>query len=154
MPEALGRRSTKAHGRRSTEAHGRRSAEAVRARRAVAVKRVYAPAAAEDGLRVLVDRLWPRGLNRRQACAHLWLKDAAPSAPLRRWFGHDPRRWRGFRAQYRAELRGRPELLELLEDLHRRSPVTLLFGARDEAHNNAIVLRELLEEKRRKGKTR
>jgi uncharacterized protein YeaO (DUF488 family) len=128
--------------------------EGRRARRPLAVKRVYAPAAPEDGLRVLVDRLWPRGLNRRQACAHLWLKEAAPSAPLRRWFGHDPRRWRRFRAQYRAELRDHPELLELLEDLRRRSPVTLLFGARDEAHNTAVVLRELLQEKRRKGKAR
>jgi uncharacterized protein YeaO (DUF488 family) len=136
MPEARGRRSTQARGRRP-----------------LAVKRVYAPAATEDGLRVLVDRLWPRGLNRRQACAHQGLKEAAPSAPLRRWFGHDPRRWRRFRAQNRAELRDNPELLVLLEDLRRRSPVTLLFGARDEAHNNAVVLRELLEEKRRKGKT-
>lgn len=114
-------------------------------RRRIKLKRIYDKPGPDDGLRVLVDRLWPRGLSRRSACADLWLRDAAPSAALRRWFGHDPRRWKAFRRKYRAELAARPGVLQLLEDLRRRSPVTLLFGARDTAHNNAVALRELLD---------
>jgi uncharacterized protein YeaO (DUF488 family) len=76
--------------------------------------------------------------------ADLWLKEAAPSGALRRWYGHDPRRWSAFRRKYRAELARRPEILKLLDDLRRRAPLTLLFGARDELRNNAVVLRELL----------
>jgi uncharacterized protein YeaO (DUF488 family) len=94
---------------------------------------------------VLVDRLWPRGLSRPAAAADLWLKNAAPSIALRRWFGHDPRRWSAFRRKYRAELARQPDVLHLLDDLRRRSPVTLLFGAHDEARNNAVVLREVLD---------
>ncbi len=114
-------------------------------RRPLKLKRIYDRPAPEDGLRVLVDRLWPRGLSRRSACADLWLKEAAPSSALRRWYGHDPRRWAGFKRKYAAELRQRPELLHLLDDLRRRSPVTLLFSARDATCNNAGVLRELLD---------
>jgi uncharacterized protein YeaO (DUF488 family) len=114
-------------------------------RRPIRVKRIYEAPGPEDGLRVLVDRLWPRGLSRQAASADLWLKDAAPSVALRRWFGHDPRRWRAFRRKYRAELARQPDILDLLDDLRRRSPVTLLFGAQDEARNNAVVLRELLD---------
>jgi uncharacterized protein YeaO (DUF488 family) len=114
-------------------------------RRRIKLKRIYDKPGPDDGLRVLVDRLWPRGLSRRSACADLWLRDAAPSAALRRWFGHDPRRWQAFRRKYRAELARRPDILRLLEDLRRRTPLTLLFGARDPAHNNAVALRELLD---------
>ena len=114
-------------------------------RRAVRIKRAYEKASREDGLRVLVDRLWPRGLTRTELGADVWLKDVAPSPALRRWFGHDARRWNGFRRRYRAELARRPEALRVLRDLRRRGPVTLLFAARDEAHNNAVVLRETLE---------
>lgn len=113
-------------------------------RKAIRLKRVYEPPRADDGLRVLVDGLWPRGLSRRSVSADLWLKEAAPSRALRRWYGHDPRRWSAFRRKYRAELARRPEILKLLDDLRRRAPVTLLFGARDELRNNAVVLRELL----------
>jgi uncharacterized protein YeaO (DUF488 family) len=114
-------------------------------RRRIKLKRIYDRPSPDDGLRVLVDRLWPRGVSRRSACADLWLKEAAPSSELRRWFGHDPRRWKGFCRRYRAELARRPDILRLLADLRRRTPLTLLFGAQDEAHNNAVVLRELLD---------
>ena len=114
-------------------------------RKPIKLKRVYDRPSTDDGLRVLVDGLWPRGLSRRAASADLWLKEAAPSSALRRWFGHDPRRWKAFCRKYRAELARRPDILRLLEDLRRRAPLTLLFGARDEAHNNAVALRELLD---------
>lgn len=109
------------------------------------LKRVYEKPSRDDGLRVLVDRLWPRGLSRRQACADLWLRDVAPSPGLRRWFGHDARRWKGFRERYRAELAHRPDGLRMLKDLRRRGPLTLLFAAQDETHNHAVVLRETLD---------
>jgi uncharacterized protein YeaO (DUF488 family) len=114
-------------------------------RRTIKLKRVYDAPRPDDGLRVLVDGLWPRGLSRRAACADLWLKEAAPSSSLRRWYGHDPRRWQAFRRKYRAELARRPEILSLLSDLRRRAPLTLLFGAHDAARNNAVVLRDVLE---------
>jgi uncharacterized protein YeaO (DUF488 family) len=114
-------------------------------RRPIKLKRVYEKPSPEDGMRVLVDRLWPRGLSRPAAAADLWLKDVAPSVALRRWFGHDPRRWSAFRRKYRAELAQRPDVVHLLDDLRRRSPVTLLFGAHDQARNNAVVLREVLD---------
>jgi uncharacterized protein YeaO (DUF488 family) len=117
------------------------------ARRPISVKRVYDTPAPGDGLRVLVDALWPRGLRRDEAAADLWLKEAAPSSGLRKWFGHDARRWREFRDRYRGELAERQQLLHLLDDLRQRAPLTLLFGAADTTHNNAVVLRELLEER-------
>jgi uncharacterized protein YeaO (DUF488 family) len=114
-------------------------------RRPIKLKRVYERPSAEDGLRVLVDRLWPRGVSKHDAAADLWLKDVAPSAGLRRWYGHDSRRWTQFRDKYRAELARRPDLLRMLHDLRRRGAVTLLFAAHDEARNNAVVLREVLQ---------
>lgn len=116
-----------------------------RARRPIRLKRVYERPSGDDGLRVLVDRLWPRGVSKQDAAADLWVKDAAPSADLRRWYGHDARRWRQFRARYRAELASRPDVLQMLGELRRRGPVTLLFAAHDEARSNAAVLREVLE---------
>ncbi|MGH8221415.1 MAG: DUF488 domain-containing protein [Woeseiaceae bacterium] len=114
-------------------------------RRPITLKRVYEQPSPRDGMRVLVDRLWPRGLSRQAAAADLWLREAAPSARLRRWYGHDPRRWKGFREKYLAELAQQPDILQMLDDLRRRTPVTLLFGAADVARNNAAVLREMLE---------
>ncbi len=108
------------------------------------IKRVYDPPAAGDGLRVLVDRLWPRGLSKQEAQVDAWLKDAAPSAELRRWFGHDPARWAAFRERYTQEVRTSPALEELRKLVAGHKAVTLLFAARDEAHNNAVVLRGLL----------
>jgi len=115
------------------------------ARRPVKVKRVYDQPDARDGMRVLVDRLWPRGISRDQAMADLWLREAAPSDALRRWYGHEPNRWEPFRRKYRAELAGRADVLRLLDDLRRRGPLTLLYGARDTKRNNAVVLCEVLE---------
>jgi uncharacterized protein YeaO (DUF488 family) len=99
-------------------------------------------------MRVLVDRLWPRGLSKDQLAFDFWLKDAAPSDALRRWYGHKPSRWESFAAKYRGELAQRADLLGLLDELRRRGRVTLLYGARDTGRNNAVVLREVLEERR------
>lgn len=125
-----------------------RSMTARGTRRAVALKRAYDRPAPGDGMRVLVDRLWPRGLGKTQLAIDFWLKEAAPSDALRRWYGHDSRRWPAFAARYRAELAGRPDLLRLLDELRRRGRVTLLYGARDTTRNNAVVLRQVLEERR------
>ena len=113
------------------------------------IKRAYEPAVSEDGFRVLVDGLWPRGLAKDAAAIDEWLKDIAPSAELRRWFGHDPKRWAEFKARYREELRSakRSAALERLRDAARtRGSVTLLFAARDMTHNHASVLLEVLNE--------
>ena len=106
-------------------------------------KRVYEPPAPADGLRVLVDRLWPRGVKKDQAAIDLWLKDAAPSGELRRWFGHDPARWDEFRRRYFRELDANRAASAPLFD--HRGRVTLLFAARDAEHNNAVALAEWLE---------
>lgn len=108
------------------------------------VKRAYDAPGPEDGVRVLVDRLWPRGLRREAARIDLWVRDVAPSASLRTWFAHDPARFPEFRRRYRAELDARPEALEPLRALLRRGRVTLLFGARDREHNQAVVLADHL----------
>jgi uncharacterized protein YeaO (DUF488 family) len=120
------------------------------ARRPVKIKRAYERPAGDDGVRVLVDRLWPRGLAKREVAADLWLKEAASSDALRHWYRHDPRRWEAFRARYRAELAQRADILERLEGLRRGGPLTLVYSARDEMHNQAVVLREVLEERRRR----
>ncbi len=112
----------------------------------VRVKRIYEPASAEDGYRVLVDRLWPRGVRKAEAHVDAWLKQLAPSTELRRWFGHDPARWDEFRERYRRELET-PEARQALEDLARRAAagtVTLLYSARDTEHNQAVALEEVL----------
>jgi uncharacterized protein YeaO (DUF488 family) len=108
------------------------------------LKRVYEPAASEDGIRILVDRLWPRGLSKEKAAVDHWMKDIAPSAELRKWFGHDPDRWPEFRRRYMEELRQHTALLDEIRDLADGQTVTLLFGAHDEQHNDAVVLREVL----------
>ena len=110
----------------------------------IRLKRVYAPAEAADGVRILVDRLWPRGLRKSNAAIDRWLKDLAPSTELRRWFGHEPQRWDEFRKRYRRELSGKAGVLAELRALERQGPVTLLFAARDETHNEAVVLRDLV----------
>jgi uncharacterized protein YeaO (DUF488 family) len=115
---------------------------------AVVVKRAREVASIDDGMRVLVDRLWPRGLTKEHVAADLWLQDVAPSDALRRWFGHEPSRWLVFSKKYRNELEQRPDLLRLLDDLRRKAPLTLLYGARDAHHNHAIVLQQVLTERR------
>jgi len=108
------------------------------------LKRVYEPAAPEDGVRVLIDRLWPRGLTKEKAAIDHWIKDIAPSTELRKWFGHDPDRWPEFRNRYMKELRQHEALLIQIRDLAKEGTVTLLFGAHDEKHNDAVVLQEVL----------
>jgi uncharacterized protein YeaO (DUF488 family) len=108
------------------------------------LKRAYAPAAPEDGFRVLVERLWPRGLKKEALALDLWLKDIAPSPELRRWFGHDPAKWEEFCRRYRAELAGRPAAVKLLRKKIREGRVTLVYGSRDEEHNAAAALRIFL----------
>jgi uncharacterized protein YeaO (DUF488 family) len=110
----------------------------------ITLRRVYGAPQPEDGLRVLVDRLWPRGLGKADAAVGLWLREIAPSHELRRWFAHDPARWTEFRTRYRDELARQPELLRELLAHCRRGPVTLLYAARDKTHNQAVVLREVL----------
>jgi uncharacterized protein YeaO (DUF488 family) len=113
----------------------------------IAIKRVYLPPDKGDGQRVLVDRLWPRGVSKRDAAVDVWLKEIAPSAELRKWFGHDPAKWDEFRKRYRAELADNDEPIAQLRALIEEGRVTLLYGAHDEEHNQARVLLELMEGK-------
>lgn len=109
------------------------------------LKRVYEPSAPSDGYRVLVNRLWPRGLSKSKAGVDLWMKDIGPTDALRKWFGHDPKRWTDFRTRYWRELRANSQLLLDIEKLHKEHrTLTLLFGAKDELHNQAVALRALL----------
>lgn len=110
------------------------------------IKRAYEPASPEDGSRFLVDRLWPRGVRKDALALTAWLKDIAPSDALRRWFGHDPARWTEFRRRYRAELKTQRTALQPLREALKRGSVTLVYSAHDEAHNQAVVLREYLLE--------
>ncbi|HEU5093923.1 MAG TPA: DUF488 domain-containing protein [Reyranella sp.] len=110
----------------------------------VRLKRAYEPPSAGDGTRVLVDRLWPRGVSKTDVAIDLWLKDVAPSTELRRWFGHDPERWDEFRRRYQTELADKAEPLKELQAYARKGTLTLIYAARDEAHNEAVVLRDLL----------
>lgn len=109
------------------------------------IKRIYDPSSSGDGIRILVDRLWPRGLSKRRAAVDLWLKEIAPSAKLRKWFGHEPEKWREFRKRYFAELARIPEETGRVRKLAQRRRVTLVYGARDTEHNQAAALLEYLE---------
>lgn len=110
----------------------------------IRIKRVYEAPAPADGLRVLVDRLWPRGVAKEAARIDHWLKEVAPSDELRRWFGHDPERWEGFRERYVEELDRNVEAVALLREWARGGTLTLVYGARDEEHNQAVALRDFL----------
>ncbi len=115
---------------------------------AIVVKRVYDQPSPDDGYRVLVDRLWPRGLSRAVAHLDLWLREVAPSTDLRTWFGHDVERWADFGRRYRRELQAHGALLDMLLEIGRhRDRVTLLYGARDREHNEAQILAEVLRER-------
>jgi uncharacterized protein YeaO (DUF488 family) len=111
----------------------------------VRIRRVYEPPQPEDGRRVLVDRIWPRGLTKAAAAIDAWQRDVAPSNDLRRWFGHDPARWEEFARRYRQELAARLELLQPLLAAAAEGPLTLVYSARDERHNQAVVLQQVLE---------
>lgn len=110
----------------------------------VQLKRAYQPAAAVDGTRILIDRLWPRGVSKVKAAVDLWLKEIAPSTELRQWFGHDPARWQEFRNRYAREVHANGEALAQLRALARQGPVTLVYSAHDQLHNDAVVLRDIL----------
>jgi len=116
--------------------------------KAIHVKRAYDPPSRADGLRVLVDRLWPRGLPRQRASVDLWVKDVAPSTPLRRWFNHDPTKWAEFRRRYAEELDAKAAVVAALVGAVRRGRVTLLFGSKDKQHNNAVALQAYLSSRR------
>jgi uncharacterized protein YeaO (DUF488 family) len=110
----------------------------------VKLKRAYEPPDPEDGVRILVDRLWPRGLRKADAAIDQWAKTLAPSTELRKWFGHAPARWQAFRQRYEASLEEHADELDKLRSLARQGPITLIYAARDEVHNEAVVLRDVL----------
>jgi uncharacterized protein YeaO (DUF488 family) len=118
------------------------------------IKRVYEPSAPDDGARILVDRIWPRGVTKKAADLTLWLKDIAPSTGLRKWFGHDPARWAEFRRRYGAELRANTEGVKRLKDYLKGGRVTLLYAAHDQAHNDAVALADYLRGHARTRKVR
>ena len=109
----------------------------------IKIKRVYEKPDKNDGIRILVDRLWPRGLTKEKAGIDLWLKYIAPSTELRKWFGHDPEKWDEFRKRYRNELKEDEEQVSLLKDQMKKGTVTLVYGANNEEHNQAVVLKEI-----------
>ena len=111
----------------------------------IKLKRAYEKPARDDGERILVERLWPRGLTKLQAKVDLWLKDVAPSAELRKWFGHDPDRWDEFRRRYQKELRSKEDLIKVLKRKAKAGTITLIYAARDEEHNGALVLKQFLQ---------
>ncbi len=110
----------------------------------IKLKRAYSPPSARDGTRILIDRLWPRGVRKSDAGIDRWIKEIAPSTALRKWFGHDPARWPEFRRRYMAEIRDHADQLTELRAAARKGPVTLVFAARDELHNDAVVLRDVV----------
>lgn len=111
----------------------------------ITLKRIYEPVGNQDGLRILVDRLWPRGIRKDAAAIDLWIKDIAPSTALRQWFNHDPKKWEEFKARYFAELDDNQGLLQPLVEAALEGDVSLIYSSRDELHNQAVVLKEYLE---------
>lgn len=108
----------------------------------IKIKRVYEQPDKNDGMRILVDRLWPRGLTKEKAGVDLWLKDIAPSTELRKWFGHDPRKWSEFKERYLTELQENGEQVRILKREMNKGRATLVYGAKDEEHNEAVVIQE------------
>lgn len=113
----------------------------------IAIKRVYEPSSPEDGTRILVDRLWPRGLSKAAVRVDLWLKEIAPSTALRQWFHHNPALWPAFQARYWDELAANPQALATLAQARQNGPVTLLYAAKDTQRNNAMALKAYLEQR-------
>ncbi len=112
----------------------------------IRLKRAYEPASPNDGTRVLVERLWPRGISKEKAALDLWLKEVAPSPELRKWYSHDVSKWDEFRRRYRSELQHNPGPVKELLQLVSKGPVTLIYGSRDQEHNSAVVLKDYLEQ--------
>jgi len=111
----------------------------------IRLKRIYEPYDKEDGYRILVDRLWPRGLSKEKAHVDVWLKEIAPTTELRKWFGHTPQKWEEFEKRYKIELKDKTELVKQVKDLEKdHKKITLLYGARDTEHNEAVVLVDFL----------
>ncbi|MGN6542503.1 MAG: DUF488 domain-containing protein [Ginsengibacter sp.] len=110
----------------------------------IQIKRVYEKSDAKDGFRILVDRLWPRGLTKEKAAADLWLKDIAPSTELRKWFNHDPEKWKEFQKKYQKELQENKEAVSVLKEHLKQGPITLLYAAKDEVHNEADVIKNFV----------
>jgi uncharacterized protein YeaO (DUF488 family) len=117
----------------------------------IRLKRVYDAPAAEDGFRVLVERLWPRGITKAEAHLDLWQREIAPSTDLRKWFAHDPAKWEEFSVRYEKELEGKRDLVRALEQKSREATVTLVYSAHDELHNSALVLKRVLEKNLKTG---
>lgn len=111
----------------------------------IRIKRIYDSPALHDGKRILVDRMWPRGLKKENAALDEWMKDLAPSNELRKWFGHDPVKWTEFKKKYKKEPRSKAEFIDRLRHEAKKKRLTLLFGAKDSHHNNAVALKEVLE---------
>ncbi len=111
----------------------------------IRIKRVYDKPSRDDGKRILIDRLWPRGLTKEDAKIDEWMKDVAPSTELRKWFGHDPGKWGEFKRRFFSELRGKQDLVDGIVSAAQRGPVTLLFGSKEERYNNAVALKEYIE---------
>ena len=110
------------------------------------IKRVYADPEEEDGYRILIDRLWPRGMSKAKAKLNLWMKEIAPTEELRQWFNHEPEKWAEFQRRYKKELATKPEMLERIKETEEeKGTVTLVYSAKDEEHNNAVVLKAVLE---------
>jgi uncharacterized protein YeaO (DUF488 family) len=122
-----------------------RSKKMERSRMNIAIKRAYEEPKSRDGFRILVDRLWPRGVSKDEAQIDLWLKEIAPSTELRKWFGHEAAKWPKFREKYFRELAANTEVVEQLMEHARKRKVTLVYGAKDEEHNDAVALKEYLE---------
>ena len=111
------------------------------------LKRAYEKSSAEDGARILVERLWPRGLTKARAGVNLWIKDVAPSPELRKWFGHDPARWKQFKQRYWKELKEKKNDVDVLRHKAREGKVTFIYAAHDEEHNGALALKEFIEQR-------
>ncbi|HHT9111771.1 MAG: DUF488 domain-containing protein [Planctomycetes bacterium] len=112
----------------------------------ITLKRVYEKPSKGDGFRILVERLWPRGITKERASVDLWLKDVAPGTELRKWFGHDPAKWEQFCKRYRVELEQNKDAVNLLKQKSKEGTITLVYAARDEKHNSAVALKEILEQ--------
>lgn len=114
----------------------------------IKLKRIYELSNKDDGFRILVDRLWPRGISKERAKLNVWLKDIAPSTELRKWFAHDPKKWSAFKKKYKSELKNKKEYIREIRVANKKHrTITLLYGAKDEKHNEAVVIAELLKKK-------
>ena len=112
----------------------------------IKIKRAYEPSSESDGFRILVDKLWPRGVSKEKANLDLWMKDVAPSDDLRKWFSHDPKKWKDFENRYKTELKNKKELINKIKEIEKdKGKITLIYSAKDEEHNNAVVLDNMLK---------